>query len=128
MATISILPGDLVRDNIRGAPVHRVLSVSNGQAHVDTGRAMALDKAVLMQRGPMHKTLADMAKRREPTGKFSPRKFKAGDRVKITGNVPTKGRKGRVAMVLENGHAVTHDEGGSSFYLDAHLSHDTQGA
>lgn len=119
------LPGDLVRDRNPGAPTHRVFKVVEGVCHLDNGRMIPANMAVLVKRGPAHGIALEKA--REGDGRYTDRKFKTGDPVKVTGPVPNKGKTGKVAMVAGNGHVVTHEDGSHMIYDEKHLSHDCGG-
>ena len=120
------LPGDLVRDSIPGSHAHRVCKVVDGFCFLSCGGAIAIDKAILVQRGPAHQALA-LHKARAATGMFSGKKFEQGDPVKVTGQVPNKGKRGKIAMLTDNGHVVTHSDGSHYVYDEKCLSHDDQG-
>ena len=122
-----ILPGDMVRDRNPGSPLFRVYKVVDSVVTLDNGRPLPVNMCVLEKRGPGHALMAGLAKAREATGKFSDKPIKQGDAVKVTGPVPNKGKRGKVAMVAGNGHVVTHDDGSHMVYDEKHLSHDSQG-
>jgi hypothetical protein len=123
MSEQSIWPGDLVRENRAGSPRHRVSKVEGGIIFSDGGARLTLAKVVVVERGPVSVALR---KAREQDGSYTGRKFKPGDKVKVTGQVPTKGKKGTVAMINGQHHVVTHADGSHGDYEEKYLSHDTE--